>query len=127
MTKYVFDASALLALINREEGAEEVEKLLHHSIMSSVNVSECAAILSRIELPQEKIKNLLTELIPEIIPFEVKQAFETARLRKMTKEKGLSLGDRACLALGSLRNLPVVTADRVWKALGCGVKIHLIR
>jgi PIN domain nuclease of toxin-antitoxin system len=127
MTRHVLDASALLALINKEKGQEKVEEILPFSIMSAINVSECAAILNENKFPEEETENLIKNLITEIIPFTEEQAFETAKLRKFTKSKGLSLGDRACLAVGKLKNLPVATADKVWESINCGVKINLIR
>lgn len=125
--KYVLDASALLALINKEPGSEKVGKILPKCMMSAINLSESATILVSISIPHEKIKSILTELIGEIIPFDNEQAFEAAFLRNLTKSIGLSLGDRACLALGKLKNLPVVTADKVWSTIDCGVDVHLIR
>jgi PIN domain nuclease of toxin-antitoxin system len=127
MPKYVLDASALLALINQEKGAEVVSPLLHECIMSCVNVCECASVLRDLKIPSENIQTLLDELIAKVIPFDAAQAYETAFLREKTKLKGLSLGDRACLSLGRLKKLPVVTADRVWAEIDCGVKVILIR
>lgn len=127
MTKYVLDASAFLALINNEEGASKVEKVLPHSIMSSVNVSECVAVLGSIGMLDQEIETVLKELISEIIPFDMNQAFTAGFLRKETKIKGLSFGDRACIALGKTMNLPVMSADKVWAEIECGVHIELIR
>ena len=125
--KYVLDASALLALINKEPGGEKVREFLPKCIMSAVNLSESAAVLASISIPHENIKSILTELVGEIIPFNDEQAFEAAFLRNLTKSIGLSLGDRACLALGRLKKLPVITADKVWANIDYGVDVHLIR
>lgn len=127
MHRYILDASAILALINREKGFEEVEEILPYSVMSAVNIAECAAILNLIQIPEKEVFSLLKDLIPEIITFDVEQAFVVGFLRKETRTKGLSLGDRACLALGKVMKLPVVTADKVWKDLDCGVKVKCIR
>jgi PIN domain nuclease of toxin-antitoxin system len=62
-----------------------------------------------------------------IVPFDEIQAIESARLRASTRSLGLSLGDRACLALGRLRRLPVLTTDRTWRALHISVRIEVIR
>ena len=119
--RYVLDASALIALINKEPGGEKVVKILPRCIMSAINLSESAAVLSSISMPYENIKNILAELVREIIPFDAEQAFETAFLRDLTKNIGLSLGDRACIALGRLKKLPVITADKVWTSINYGV------
>jgi ribonuclease VapC len=127
MINQVLDASALLALINKEEGCEHVAQLLSSSLMSSVNVSECVAILSSIGLQDNDIKGIIGSLVPVVIDFDRAQSFEAGMLREKTKAKGLSLGDRACLALGRLKKLPVVTADKIWAEIECGVEVILIR
>ena len=66
--------------------------------------------------------------IESILDFDVKQAFKAAELKALTKDKGLSLGDRACIALGIQLKLPIYTADRIWKELELPqVEIILIR
>lgn len=126
MNKYVLDASALIALINNEVGSEKVMAALPFAIMSSVNLSECGAFLGRTGMSSNTIRSLLTGLIPESEPFDSEQAYLTAELRDLTKTKGLSLGDRACLALTKLKNLTAITTDRVWGELDCGIKIDCI-
>ena len=126
MSKYVLDASALLALINKEPGFEQIEKLLPESCISSVNFSEVASVMVRLGVPVKDLKSVLQGLL-DIIDFSEEQAFTAAEFLIQTKSKGLSLGDRACLALGHHLKLPVFTADRVWKGLEIGVKIHVIR
>lgn len=127
MIKYVLDASALLALINKEDGWEKVMAVLPESVMSAVNLSECGAVLYMIGLTTEEIVSLLTDLMPHSEPFDSKQAFLSAELRNATKEKGLSLGDRACLSLSKTKQLTAITADKVWKDLKCGINIECIR
>lgn len=124
---FVLDASALLVLINQESGYEKVSDYLQESCMSAVNVSEVASVLNAASLPREEIESIVSTLITTIVPFDEELAYETANLRKETRSKGLSLGDRACLALGKLKNISVVTADKVWTTLDIGVKVILIR
>lgn len=126
MSSCVLDASALLALINREPGSQQIEKLLPESCISSVNFSEVASVMLRLGVPIQDLKSVLQGLL-RIVDFSEEQALTTAELLIPTQSKGLSLGDRACLALGHHLRLPVFTADRAWKGLDVGVKIHLIR
>jgi ribonuclease VapC len=128
MNKIVLDASALLALVKNEPGSDKVESLLGRIVMSSVNVSETAAILLQSDMSVQEVQDCLLPLISEIVPFGEEQAFETAKLRKQTKSQGLSLGDRACIALGLKLKLAVYTADKIWQDLKLdGLEISLIR
>lgn len=127
MHKCVLDASALLALINQEAGADKVEKVLADSIISAVNYSEVATVLSSIGMPLVEVEALVPGLVAEVIPFDEQQALLAGKFREKTRHKGLSLGNRACLALGILRSLPVLTADKIWTTLELGVKIVSIR
>lgn len=127
MSKYVLDASALLALINQEPGSGRVQKCLSGSIMSAVNVSEVVCVLMRIGIPKDKIKTIITSLIHEIVPFEEEHAFIAGYLYPETQSKGLSFGDRACLSLGKSKKLSVLTSDRMWAEIHCGVHVELIR
>ena len=128
MNKVILDASALLALIKNEPGADQVEKLLGLIVMSCVNVSEVATILFNNGMSIEDFKENILPLISTIISFNEEQAMMTASLQKKTKSKGLSLGDRACLALGIHLQVPIYTADKVWADLDLeGADIRLIR
>ncbi len=62
-----------------------------------------------------------------VTPFGEKQAFLTASLRAVTASRGLSLADRACLALGKMKQAAVLTGDRKWKGIDVGVEVILIR
>ena len=96
--------------------------------MSSVNISETASILLESEMSFQEVQECLSPLISVIVPFDEEQAFYTAGLRKHTKSKGLSLGDRACIALGIKMKLPVYTADKIWQDLQLDdLEIKLIR
>ncbi len=127
MSKFALDASALLALINRETGWEKVMAALPHSTISAVNLSECAAVLFMLGIPKEEITSMLDDLAPNAIPFDTEQAYLAAELRTSTKNNGLSLGDRACLALSKIEDLTALTADRIWKKIDCDIKIECIR
>ena len=127
MSEAVLDASALLALLNPEPGHEEVARTIPDAAISAVNLSEVAAKLAESGMPEESIREALEGLALDVHDFGRDLAFQTAMLRPLTKHKGLSLADRACLALGQQLNLPVVTADRVWKELDLEVEVRLVR
>jgi PIN domain nuclease of toxin-antitoxin system len=124
----VLDASALLALLNQEPGAEKLTpELLRHATASTVNLAEVHSKL--VELggdPHEAWADALSP-ISETVPFTEQQARIVGGLMARTRTLGLSLGDRACLALGIALRAPVYTADRAWKSLKLGVPIHVIR
>lgn len=130
MNKVVLDASALLALINNEKGADKVEPLLGNIVMSSVNVSEVAGKLYDVfgENNEEQCKLSIEPFINSIIDFDKSQCYMAALLKNKTKHKGLSLGDRACLAVALQLELPVYTADKIWTELDIpNLKLHIIR
>lgn len=123
----ILDASALLALINQEKGAEVVKAYFPNVIMSAVNVSEVATILHKTGIPASDVTLILKDLLQTIIPFEKSQIYQAAFLRENTKHLGLSFADRACLALGLINKQTIVTADKVWAKLPLDVTIKLIR
>jgi ribonuclease VapC len=127
VSKVVLDASALLAILNDEKGADEVRELLPDALISTVNLAEVTTRLSLIGMPGEQIREVLTLLGLEIIPFDEEQAFLAGLFAAKIHSLGLSLGDRACLALASVTSTTAVTANRVWKELKLGVKIQLVR
>ena len=125
MNRYVLDSSALIALINDEPGSDRVKRALSGSIMSAVNVSEVVAVLIRLSMPHDKIHVLIKNLVHAVIPFNEEQAFIAGYLYTETKVKGLSFGDRACLSLGKVKNMPVLTSDRKWSEVDCGVQVEI--
>lgn len=122
----VLDASALLALVNQEPGYQIVEKQISCACMSTVNVSEVIAVLTDIGVSHVDADAVVKELIHEIIPFDHEQAAMAAQLRAMKKSYGLSLGNRACLALAKVKDLPVLTADKAWTRLKMDLNIKFI-
>lgn len=128
MNKQVLlDASALLALINQENGADIVEGVLPISIISAVNFSEVLAELrtnSRLSL--EELDTHLVQSIPDIVEFDYHIAPKAAELKRFTKEFGLSLGDRACIATGLLKKIPIYTADKIWAKLQLDCEIIVV-
>ena len=127
MSDLVVDASALLAVLNQEPDTERWAAALKDAALSAVNVSEIVAKLADVGIPEREIRVALEPLGFEVVPFDATQAYQAGLLRPQTKGAGLSLGDRACLALARSRKLPVLTADRAWMRLRLGVEIRLIR
>jgi ribonuclease VapC len=127
MSNYVLDASALLALLNAEDGSDLVLRCLPQSIISTVNLAEVVTCLSKLGMPEGEIREALTVLGLEIVPFDQEQSFRAGLLNPYTQPLGLSLGDRVCLALAFITHATALTADRVWKDLDIGVEINLIR
>jgi PIN domain nuclease of toxin-antitoxin system len=128
MSNILFDTSAVLALINNEYGKESAEKFLGSISISSVNLSELYSKLMDYGINEEEIKEITVSVINKVIDFDKDLSLEAARLRSITKSKGLSLGDRACIATGIKYNLEIYTADKAW--LDCSItkaKINLIR
>jgi len=127
MNEVVLDASALLAFLNQEKGSEIITQYLDRSAMSSINLSEVIAKLVDRNMPEEVIQELVSQLKIDIIPVDQEQAVTVGFLRSQTRSKGLSLGDRICLALGLQLNLPVLTTDRAWEKVSLSIEVRLIR
>lgn len=129
MTDVVLDASAILAVIFDEPGADRVAAHLPGAQVSTVNVAEVATRLFALEMPEDTVETIIDTLQLTIQPFDYGQVLETARLRSATRAKGLSLGDRACLALAKGQALPALTTDTVWRANAdeAQVRVELVR
>jgi PIN domain nuclease of toxin-antitoxin system len=125
VSRIVLDASALLAVLNGEPGADKLTPtLLANAATSTVNLAEVQSKLVDCGLTPDDAWEATLTPVSEVIPFTAEQA-KTAG--SMIAQTGLSLGDRACLALGLTLQAPVYTADRAWKSLKIGLRIHLIR
>jgi ribonuclease VapC len=128
VSEAVLDASALLALLNQEEGGDEVGELVATgAAISAVNLSEVASRLGLAGMPESLIREALDPLGLDVVPFDQELAYQTAELVTRTRAAGLSLGDRACLALAKQLGLPAVTADRAWARLKLNIQIRVIR
>jgi len=127
MTDIILDASAVLALLNQEPGADFVQKALPKAKISSVNLAEIITRLNLAGMPTNEIQEVLSLLSLNIVPFDEEQALQTGILASQTKPIGLSLGDRACLALGILTDSPVLSADQAWQKITIPVKVIGLR
>ncbi len=125
----VLDASAVLALLFEEPGAEVVRAQLRTGVIGAANLAEVLAKLSDHGLPAVEAVRAVTILGLEVAPMTEAQAGRSAELRPITRAVGLSLGDRACLALAAELGAPALTADRSWDAvaMAAGVSVQVIR
>jgi len=129
----VLDASALLAYLRDELGADVVaDAVATGAAISTVNLGE---VLSRVadrgRDPARVVRQMtdrgLLEGAIAVEPFTSADAIEVARLRPLTRDLGLSLGDRACLALAKRLDTPVLTADSAWSKLNPRLEVRQIR
>ena len=128
MSSAVLDASAVLAVINAEPGSEKLTpELLDHAAVSTVNLAEVQGKLVSWGWALDEAWEDACGMVREVVPFTIDHAETTGNLIARTRSLGLSLGDRACLALALDLKAPVYTADRTWKRLKLGVRIHVIR
>lgn len=129
MAQTILDASAMLAVILEETGADVVvEALRSGTAMSAVNVAEVSARLCQEGWGDDEVSLVFRELGVRILPFDADAALLSGRYRVVTQPLGLGLGDRACLATASKEECPALTADKVWEQLHLpGVAIRCIR
>lgn len=123
----VLDASALLAYLQREPGFERVGAVLDHACISSVNWSEVLQKCARNGIDTVPVATYLTEIGLTVEIFTASQAKRAADLWSQTRALGLSLADRACLALAMEKSVPALTADKAWLDLELPIAIELIR
>lgn len=123
----VLDASALLCLLNGEPGSERVLEALPTAVIGAANLAEVVSKLRERGLSVEEVEEVLGGLPLDVRPLTAAQAYAIGHLRPTTRNLGLSLGDRACLALAAELGMPALTADQVWAGLDIGVAVELIR
>ena len=128
MSRIVLDASVLLAVLNGEPGADKLTpQLLNAATSSTVNLAEVQSKLVNRGLNPDDAWEATLSPIREATAFTDEHAKIAGSLVAQTRPFGLSLGDRACLALGIALKAPVYTADRSWTNLKLGVRIHVVR
>jgi ribonuclease VapC len=128
---HVMDSSAILAILRGEPGCDYVQELLQSEecSISSVNMAELGSKLIDYGLPPEEFPRIARQLQIDIIDFNTMQSIQSAQIRKITRSAGLSLGDRACVALAQLMQGCVVTSDRAWLDIAetTQIKVLMIR
>jgi PIN domain nuclease of toxin-antitoxin system len=132
MKPVIADTSAIIAFLNFEPGADEVSRLLPRIRLTLVNLAEIVAVVSRHKVSRSWVEQRVFRVFPELLAFDREHAYLCGALEAVTRPKGLSLGDRACLAAGLLHGWPVLTAESRWteidwKANGYAPEILLIR
>ena len=128
MADIVLDASAILAFLQREKGADIVEGLLPDAAVSANNLAEVVAKLVDHGVPTDDIEQIIAAFDFSIFDVSKDDAVANGLLRAATRKAGLSLGDRSCLALAQRLALPVLTTDRAWAEIpGLPVEVRLLR
>ena len=123
----VLDASAVLAYLRDEPGADVVEQMMARgAALGTVNLSEVCAKLGDHGLTPADITQTIEDLDLVIEPFLREDAERAGMWRVLTRDVGLSLGDRACLALAHRLDVPALTTDRAWAGLQLPVKVEVI-
>ena len=125
----VLDASALLALLLREPGADRVKAELDRAAMAVANLAEVVSHYARLGAARPAIEAVLRPLPIRVVPVDAALSYEAGMLRRITLERGLSLRDRYCLALARREGVPALTAERRWPeiAAAAGVRVEVIR
>lgn len=129
MTRPVLDASALLALLLKEPGADKVKAVIDGAIMSVVNLAEVVSHYAKLGSSRSDIESMLHPLPLALEPVDAELSYLAGMLRPITLPRGLSLGDRYCLALAKRLGVAALTAERRWSevASAAGVEVELIR
>jgi ribonuclease VapC len=129
MTPFILDTSALLAYLWKEPGEARVAQLLtaEHCLLGTTNLAELVSKIVEQGFPHGEIQNLVNSFNVDIVPLSQEQALLSGVLRQTTRHLGLSLGDRACLALTKTLGGIAVTADRPWLTLDIDIAIECIR
>jgi PIN domain nuclease of toxin-antitoxin system len=123
----VLDSSALMAMLRNEEGADRVQAALGRCFISSVNLAEVQTKLVDAGMDEDVAWLHISAAECPTVHFSDDLARVTGALVRVTRPYGLSLGDRACLALAIERKATVYTTNRVWKNLGLGIRVEVIR
>jgi ribonuclease VapC len=128
VTGTVFDASAVVAVLRNEPGAELIAPLCSGGVLSTVNLQEAIKILRASGFSQKSVAHMIDALGLEIVPHSAEDAYQAAELVSFTRQHGSGLGDRTCMALAISRNLPALTTDREWSQISIpGLQFILAR
>ena len=123
----VLDASAILAYVHDETGSEVVGSAIDGGLVSTVNWSEVLQKAIQLEIDTIGMRDDFASIGLQFVAFDIAQAEIAGVIWSQTRHCGLSLADRACLALAMHQQVAVLTADRAWGDLGLDVDIQLLR
>lgn len=124
---YVLDASAVLCLLQEERGADRVARALPSAVIGAVNYSEVVGKLVEFGIDEGTVDGLMDTLQLKVIPFDRIQARLAGSLRATTRKLGLSLGDRACLALAAADGATALTCERLWTKFEAPCEVEALR
>lgn len=127
MTEVVLDASAVLAVARNEPGADRVTAVRESAVLSAVNAAEVYAKLLTGGMSESMVTDGLRAVVRQVVPCDERLARVIGQTHARTRHLGLSLADCACLALGLMRGVPVLTTDRNWAKAEVGVTVEVIR
>jgi ribonuclease VapC len=127
MARAVLDSSAVLALLNSEPGADTVSAALEGAVLCTVNYAEVISKLVERGATSERARTALATIDIGLVDFDKTLAERTGAMRAATKHLGLSLGDRACIALAERENAVALTSDQRWAKVESGAEIQIIR
>ncbi len=128
MTRGVFDASAVIALLRDEPGAQFLEDFAGESLISAVNLQEVVKAMLVHGYPTKIVQEMLAQLELEVMAHKENDAWAAAELAAATRKKGSGLGDRSCMALAIREGLPAITTDKAWTELDIpGLTVILAR
>ena len=127
MTGYVLDSSAALAVVLGERGSDYVWDRLEGARMSAVNFAEVVTRLTALGASEEASRLVIDNYTARVVPFDVDQAQVAGAMFALTRLQGLSLGDRACLALARSLGCVALTGDRAWTQVDVGVQVEQFR
>jgi ribonuclease VapC len=125
--KVVFDTSAVLALIKAELGWDKAAAVFPSAVLCTVNAAEVYTKFAEWQLPRHEQAKYLVMIEEIVVPFDNDLALRAGALRVATRSFGLSVGDRACLALAQRLGVRALTTDKIWASLQIGVEIEVLR
>ncbi len=129
----VLDASALMAHLKSEPGADVVDEAMKHRAAISIVIwgEVLSKLAERGEDPEEVAKELKAEgLIGGVIaiePVSEEDCIAIARLRVKTRKRGISQSDRTCMALAARLKVPALTSDHKWTEVDIDAEVQLFR
>jgi PIN domain nuclease of toxin-antitoxin system len=123
----MLDASALLAFLNGETGGERVPVTTGEAAISAVNFAEVVSVMTAQGMNEALVRKQLAQVVLDVVDFDRMSAEDAGFMIARTKDLGLSLGDRACLAAARREQVPAMTGDRSWSKADVGVNVQLIR